>query len=239
MSDGQTAPGAQPYGSAPPPSGHGQTPYGQAPPPPGYGQAPPPGYGQAPPGYGPQAPFGQTPPPPGYGQAPYPGYPGYPGAAAYAAAGYAAPSYGYGYELAHWGLRVGALLIDGLVHGAVLFVTIPIALAMIFAGDNGDEGPIMGAIVVYVLGFLATLGLWIWNRGVKQGTTGQSIGKKALGIRLISEATGQPVGTGMALVRDIAHVVDGFFYLGYLWPLWDEKKQTFSDKIVGTLVVRG
>ena len=28
-------------------------------------------------------------------------------------------------------------------------------------------------------------------------------------------------GAGMALVRDLAHIVDGFFYLGYLWPLWD------------------
>ncbi len=43
----------------------------------------------------------------------------------------------------------------------------------------------------------------------------------------------------MALVRDLVHIVDGFFYLGYLWPLWDAKKQTFADKILTTLVVKG
>ncbi|MDQ1539752.1 MAG: hypothetical protein QOH29_478, partial [Actinomycetota bacterium] len=26
-------------------------------------------------------------------------------------------------------------------------------------------------------------------------------------------------------------------YLGYLWPLWDSKRQTFADKILKTVVV--
>jgi uncharacterized RDD family membrane protein YckC len=33
-------------------------------------------------------------------------------------------------------------------------------------------------------------------------------------------------------------VLDGVLYLGYLWPLWDPRKQTFADKIVGSVVVR-
>jgi uncharacterized RDD family membrane protein YckC len=32
-------------------------------------------------------------------------------------------------------------------------------------------------------------------------------------------------------------VLDGFCYVGYLWPLWDDKRQTFADKILGTVVV--
>ena len=28
-----------------------------------------------------------------------------------------------------------------------------------------------------------------------------------------------------------------FVYLGYLWPLWDDKRQTFADKILSTVVV--
>ncbi len=27
-------------------------------------------------------------------------------------------------------------------------------------------------------------------------------------------------------------------YLGYLWPLWDKKKQTFADKIFGTYSIK-
>jgi uncharacterized RDD family membrane protein YckC len=31
--------------------------------------------------------------------------------------------------------------------------------------------------------------------------------------------------------------VDSFFLLGYLWPLWDDKRQTFADKICSTVVL--
>jgi hypothetical protein len=42
----------------------------------------------------------------------------------------------------------------------------------------------------------------------------------------------------MSFVRQLAHIVDGLVCnLGYLWPIWDPKKQTFADKIMGTLVI--
>jgi uncharacterized RDD family membrane protein YckC len=42
----------------------------------------------------------------------------------------------------------------------------------------------------------------------------------------------------MAFVRDIAHIVDSVIcFVGYLFPLWDSKRQTLADKIVGTVVV--
>ena len=86
---------------------------------------------------------------------------------------------------------------------------------------------------------LAALGWWIYNRCYQAGRTGQSLGKKATDTRLIGEATGQPIGAGMAFVRDIAHIVDAMIcYVGFLFPLWDAKKQTLADKIVHTLVVK-
>jgi hypothetical protein len=40
----------------------------------------------------------------------------------------------------------------------------------------------------------------------------------------------------MSLVRQIAHYVDQIVCcVGYLWPLWDKKRQTLADKIVGTV----
>jgi uncharacterized RDD family membrane protein YckC len=88
-----------------------------------------------------------------------------------------------------------------------------------------------------VVGLLASLAVQLWNRVFRQGRTGQSIGKRALGIRLVGERSGQPLGAGMSFVRELAHTLDGSFYVGYLWPLWDEKRQTFADKVVGTVVV--
>jgi hypothetical protein len=43
----------------------------------------------------------------------------------------------------------------------------------------------------------------------------------------------------MGIIRYILHIVDALpCYLGYLWPIWDQQRQTFADKIVRTYVVR-
>ena len=90
------------------------------------------------------------------------------------------------------------------------------------------------AIVVLLL----ILGWLSYNRWYLGGTTGQSLGKKVLGIRLVSEETGQPIGMLMAFLRDICHIVDSIFcYVGWLFPLWDAKRQTLADKIVKTVGV--
>ena len=61
-----------------------------------------------------------------------------------------------------------------------------------------------------------------------------------LGLRTVKAETGQPIGGGMGIVRAIAHIVDQIpCYLGFLWPLWDDKRQTFADKILGTVVQSG
>jgi uncharacterized RDD family membrane protein YckC len=154
---------------------------------------------------------GQVPPQP-YGQSPY-GQP----AAAYAS----------------WGARLGAYLVDFLI--LVPFVIIAWAL-----GTGTDEAT--GLPTINAFYYIAILGAVIvsgYNRWFQAGKTGQTWGRKALGIRLVSEATGQPIGAGNAFVRDLAHIVDSLAcYIGWLFPLWDAKKQTFADKIVKTLVVR-
>ncbi len=36
----------------------------------------------------------------------------------------------------------------------------------------------------------------------------------------------------------LAHFLDSLAcYVGWLWPLWDPKRQTFADKIMSTVVV--
>jgi uncharacterized RDD family membrane protein YckC len=121
---------------------------------------------------------------------------------------------------ANWGLRVGAYLIDvaPIVILEIIFIRI--------------------SVVAYLVILVASLGWTIYNRWYQGGTTGQSLGKKALKIRLVSEETGQPIGMLMAFVRDICHIVDAVIcYVGFLFPLWDAKRQTLADKIVRTVVV--
>ena len=198
------------YGQQPPPYGQQPPQYGQ-PQPPQYGQQPPPQYGQQPPQYGQQ--------PPQYG-APQYGQPQY---GAPAPGSYGAPSA----NLASWGQRAGAMLID--------FVTIlPFYILAVTVGRGSN-----GLNLFYYVFQLLAIALWGYNRWFQAGPTGQSWGKKAVGLRLVSEETGQPIGPTNAFLRDLAHLLDWIpCYIGYLWPLWDQKKQTFADKIVKTIVVK-
>ena len=213
------------YGAPPPPP----------PPAPGYGQQPPAGqqpYGQQP-GYGPSD-GGQNPPTEGYGQAPPP--------PAYQQPGYgAAPSYAGPYEqsgqvgtLAQWPQRALGWLIDFVALG------IPGYLLYLIGGPKVDTatGVTTGPNILYYLGVLYFLALYLYNRWYRGGTTGQTIGRGVAGVKLVKESTGQPIGMGMAFVRDIAHIVDSVIcYVGWLFPLWDSKRQTLADKIVSTVVV--
>src|SRR4051812_13278239 len=107
---------------------------------------------------------------------------------------------------AGWPQRVGAWLIDGLV-------TFPFVLLAIVLGRSDT-----GVNAFFFIFYLLAIGLSGYNRWFQQGKTGQSWGKKALGIRLVSEQTGQPIGAGMAFVRDLAHFLDGLpCYVGFLW----------------------
>ena len=122
---------------------------------------------------------------------------------------------------ANWGQRVGAYLID----------YVPIFVLELI-------GIISRNAFVWLLFILASLAWWIYNRCIQAGRTGQSLGKRTLHLRLISENTGEPIGGGMAFARDICHILDSLAcYIGWLFPIWDAKRQTFADKIISTVVV--
>ncbi len=107
------------------------------------------------------------------------------------------------------------------------------------AGAIADALGLIMLLVTYV----AAVGVSIWNLLIKQGSTGQSIGKEKQGIKLVKDETGQPVGGGMAFVRYlVAGLLSGvtcgiYGLLDYLWPLWDPEKKRLTDKIVKMSVV--
>ncbi|HOC14645.1 MAG TPA: RDD family protein, partial [Propionicimonas sp.] len=74
--------------------------------------------------------------------------------------------------------------------------------------------------------------------GYKSGTTGVTFGRSIAKTKLISEETGQPIGSTNGIIRQFAHIVDSVIcYIGWLFPLWDAKRQTIADKIMKTVVV--
>jgi uncharacterized RDD family membrane protein YckC len=60
-----------------------------------------------------------------------------------------------------------------------------------------------------------------------------------VGLRCERDIDGNLIGGGMGILRELAHLLDTFSLLiGWFFPLWDAKRQTFADKVCGTVVVR-
>ncbi len=204
------------------------------PPPPGGGPDPAAGNYPSASGHPPPPPPGNYPPPP-------PG--NYPPPAPGAGAVGALPQSAY----TPWLRRVGAWVIDSIPILVLSGIGQGIMLA---SGENNctTEGPdggygvyctsqpsALGVILQFVFA-VGALAFALWNYGYRQGTTGSSIGKSVLKFKVVSESTGQPIGFGLSIVRQLAHIVDAIIcYIGYLFPLWDSKRQTLADKIMTTV----
>ena len=86
----------------------------------------------------------------------------------------------------------------------------------------------------------AVLWAWLlWNMTWLVGRTGQSVGRKLVGITVVA-ADGGPIGFWRALGRNVvATFVSGpVLYLGFLWVIWDADKQAWHDKVFRTYVVK-
>lgn len=140
---------------------------------------------------------------------------------------------------ADWLTRVLATLLDSVVVVAPLLLG---QLLLVLSGGRffatSFEEPSTWGVVAYGIGALATIVLGFWNVVIRQGRTGQSLAKSWIGIKIVREADQTVIGIGLTFVRQLAHILDALpCYLGYLWPLWDAKRQTFADKIMGTVVI--
>ncbi len=173
-----------------------------------------------------------TPPPPP--SAPPPGYIPY---------GTGAPAVS---NFATFGARLGAYLIDAIV---LAIFEVP-AIIAILAGPreirvctiNNEVSlcnvPTGSTIALSVgLGFIALL---VWTvLYCKKVSTGQSWGQKVAGVRIVDAQTGTSISAGKVFVRQICRIFSQWIcFLGYLWMLWDSRKQTWHDKMIGTVVVK-
>ena len=55
----------------------------------------------------------------------------------------------------------------------------------------------------------------------------------------VATVDGEPITGKQSVVRYLGYIPGALvFGLGYLWMLWDDKKQTWHDKVVGSIVVK-
>ncbi|MER7761703.1 RDD family protein [Streptomyces sp. NPDC097619] len=240
--------------------GDPNNPYGQQPQQPQQGQ---PGYGypqQAPQGVPQQGAYGYP-----AQQQPYGGVPPQAPGTLQANNGYINVA-GLGtVQVATMGRRFGARVIDGIVISVLYFIFSAIGFAGIFGASKtlddctgmdplssayetcvNDSAEAAGGIIAAFFGallifFLATL-LYEW---LMIAFVGATVGKMALGLKVVKENTGQVPGIGGGFIRWIIPMVGAIVcgigqLLVYLSPFFDNsgKLQGWHDRAAGTLVVK-
>lgn len=110
--------------------------------------------------------------------------------------------------------------------------------------QNGSDGfglyevPTGGTVAIgvalYLVGAIAYIVIYCKKLG-----KGATWGRKAMNYQVLDADTGSPIGTGRAVGRYFAAILNAIpCLLGYLWPLWDAEKRTFADMIVNTRAIK-
>jgi len=143
---------------------------------------------------------------------------------------------------AGFGRRLAAAFLDGAIVG-VVNILVGFIIGMITAGGmavagsrSAISGRFLGGAIAQLFSFLISFGYFIYFTG----SSGQTLGKKALKIKVIKTETNQAPGYVSAFLREVVgkFLSMVIFFLGYFWMIWDKEKQTWHDKIAGTLVVK-
>lgn len=136
---------------------------------------------------------------------------------------------------ASWGQRVGAVLLDGLLSSAAVFVVF--LVASIAGGVLGLLSDTLGAVVTGLVGLTGYVGILVVLVLTGAAPYGQTPGKHIVGIRVV-DTSGHTISKGLAVARYFSTILSALpCYLGFLWPLWDPEKRTFHDMVVNTRVV--
>ena len=111
--------------------------------------------------------------------------------------------------------RLAAAFIDGLIIGVLP--------GMVLKGSSGN-----------VLSFILGLAYSVWMLSNYSATVGMMV----LKIKITKENGGK-VTYQDAILRYFASILSGLvLLLGYLWMIWDSKKQTWHDKLTKTVVIK-
>jgi uncharacterized RDD family membrane protein YckC len=131
------------------------------------------------------------------------------------------------------GPRIGAAVIDIILMGILFLV-----MGMLFGDAESDNSSFSvnldtGPSLIY---FLLVMAYYFFF----ELTSGQTIGKKLLKVRVVS-LDGQPLTPGKVALRTILRIIDGlpiFYLVGFICVLASKQKQRIGDMAAGTAVVR-
>jgi len=135
--------------------------------------------------------------------------------------------------------RLLAALLDLVVMTVVLYAVATVASIGVAVGDPGGDGGggTVAAIIVAVGTFVV---LVVWPAAWEVATKGRSIGKLALGLRVVT-VEGAPIRVRHALVRGLVGLVEIVFTFGIVAvavALGSRRFRRLGDHLAGTVVVR-
>lgn len=137
--------------------------------------------------------------------------------------------------LATLGKRVASHVIDAGIPIGMYVVSQLLLFKWLWSGD--PDSPLLWLVWLIAIG-IGALGIYQW-RGIAK--TGQSIGKRVMGIWVLDADTGQPIGWARALLRWTVLCLLGAFWIPLLILLLtipnDPRRQGWHDKAANTVVV--
>lgn len=129
---------------------------------------------------------------------------------------------------AGFGARAVGLIVDLIV----LVVLLAPGVALIVAGTTALILLGLGAMLV---GF--AIGTVLYARAVT--ATGQSLGNRVAGTKVVDARNGRQVESGEAALRYLLRfTVSMVFFVGFIMALFDSQRRTFHDRYAGTIVTR-
>jgi uncharacterized RDD family membrane protein YckC len=138
--------------------------------------------------------------------------------------------------------RFCAFLLDSLILGTVSTITkfiigfvmgaVATASGSVITSQMDLSASLISSLVLLLLQAVYFVGF--------TGAKGQTFGKMAFKIKVVKIGTNEACGYVKAFLREIVgRLISAFVIgLGYFWMLWDKDKQTWHDKIAGTVVIK-
>ena len=146
-----------------------------------------------------------------------------------------APEQEESFSIAGLKQRAAAFVIDILIVGLITYITIESGFYFMQGEGIGPSELDRVFMPIYMLLFFLASTYFIFLHYY----TGSTVGKMALGIRIIN-SDGTEVGLWESFMRWVGYYVSAVFLLaGFVWSIFDPDSQAWHDKIAGTYVVKG
>ncbi len=147
------------------------------------------------------------------------------------------------FTLAGIGSRAYALVIDYLILGAALFLSVVIAIFLnyqitaldsVFSIENQQTLIQWLWAIEALIVFTIYVGYFVFFETIWQG---QTIGKKKAKIRVIAD-DGKPISLGQSTLRALLRPVDDLFFVGVFFIALGKKEKRIGDLVAGTIVIQ-